>query len=159
MSSKIIQEDRIHSGPQVNNEWDSCESEEDRGDLTSSSPKTRGACAARQGALTKALSSWGWRSHVLQRGWVGAGGTKGCSSPGAGKCSPTAGGLCQHIKDQHSLEPCATPAAQFPPVNAVLSCSFHLSVSSSLRTRQEFSNLEQTSSAMSSGVLPLDKEL
>lgn len=88
MSSEIIQGDRIHSGPRVSNEWDSCESDEDRGDLTSSSPKP-GELVQPCKAKTKALSSWDWRPHVLQRGWVGAVRTKGCSSPGAGRYRPT----------------------------------------------------------------------
>lgn len=118
MSSEIIQEDRIHSGPQVSNEWDSCESEEDKRGPDQQLSKIRWACAAMQGAL-KALSSWNWRPQLLQRGWVGAVRTKGCSSPGAGRYNSRRL-LCQHSEDQHSLEPLCYSSTPVPPSKCLI---------------------------------------
>lgn len=135
MSSEIIQEGRIHSGGRVNNEWDSCESDEDRRDLASSSPKP-GELVQPCKAKTKALSSWDWRPHVLQRGWVGAVRPRGCSSPGAGRYRPTAGCCSDSILRTNivlSLVLLQHPSS--PSKCLVYLASFHLSASSSPRTR------------------------
>lgn len=79
MSSEIIQEGRIHSGARVNNEWDSCESDEDRGDLASSSPKP-GELVQPCKAKTKALSSWDWRPSAPE-GLGGSSEAQGMQQP------------------------------------------------------------------------------
>lgn len=73
MSSEMIQEDRIHSAAQVNSEWDSRESEEDGGDLTTSSP-TPGEFVQPRERRRKVLSSSAWRPCM-----VGVVRTKRCS--------------------------------------------------------------------------------
>lgn len=135
ISSEIIQEDRIHSTPQVNNEWDLRESKEDRGDLTTSSPQTRWARGATKGVKTKVFS----RDHaVVHRAQVGAVRTKRCSHHGAGRCWPTAGCSSASVL-RTNLVPLPWALCYcsiLPPPNKHLFylASFCLSVSSSPRT-------------------------